>query len=96
LTGRAPTHSRPYDPEALLPGTLREIVEACQPEPEDWEDPTRERQYDPEIAAAVRESLADLVPWMGWATPEYGEREAASWIEAQVGARELRTELPSW
>jgi ribosomal-protein-serine acetyltransferase len=32
------------------------------------------------IAAAVQESLPDLLPWMEWARPDYDEADAASWI----------------
>ena len=30
--------------------------------------------------AAVRESLADLKPWMSWARDDYSEREAHDWV----------------
>jgi RimJ/RimL family protein N-acetyltransferase len=47
----------------------------------------------PEIVAAVRESLEDLLPWMSWATREYGEPDAARWLELQRQARESGTEF---
>jgi RimJ/RimL family protein N-acetyltransferase len=33
-----------------------------------------------ELHDAVRSSLPELVPWMAWAHPAYGEVEAAEWI----------------
>jgi ribosomal-protein-serine acetyltransferase len=35
----------------------------------------------PAITAAVRESLAELQPWMDWATDAYNETVAARWLE---------------
>jgi RimJ/RimL family protein N-acetyltransferase len=35
---------------------------------------------------AVRESLAELIPWMPWCHPEYSLQEARSWLRAQVQA----------
>jgi RimJ/RimL family protein N-acetyltransferase len=34
----------------------------------------------PELAAAVRESLAELAPWMDWATADYDKVLATNWI----------------
>lgn len=34
----------------------------------------------PALARRVHESLAQLSPWLPWATPDYGEREAAAFI----------------
>lgn len=36
--------------------------------------------------AAVRESLAELIPWMPWCHPEYSAQEARSWLRVQVQA----------
>lgn len=35
----------------------------------------------PAITAAVRESLAELHPWMDWATASYNEASASRWLE---------------
>lgn len=35
------------------------------------------------LHAAVRESLAELSPWMGWCHPEYSLAEASQWVGAQ-------------
>jgi len=35
----------------------------------------------PAVAAAVRESLAELHPWMDWATDHYDEASASRWLE---------------
>src|SRR5262245_45098849 len=32
--------------------------------------------------AAVRESIAELSPWMPWCTPDYEIAETVAWIEA--------------
>jgi len=40
----------------------------------------------PALHAAVRESLADLLPWMPWCHPDYSAQEARSWLRAQVQA----------
>ena len=32
------------------------------------------------ITEAVRESLPELTPWMGWAHPEYGAEDAEGWL----------------
>lgn len=45
----------------------------------------------PILAEAVQESLSDLQPWLGWATPAYSESDARSWIDEQVVARAGRT-----
>lgn len=36
--------------------------------------------------AAVRESLAELTPWMPWCHAEYSVQEARVWLKAQVQA----------
>lgn len=36
--------------------------------------------------AAVRESLAELIPWMPWCHPAYSLQEARSWLALQVQA----------
>ncbi|HAR31267.1 MAG TPA: GNAT family N-acetyltransferase [Gammaproteobacteria bacterium] len=41
----------------------------------------------PAVARRVRESLAQLSPWMPWATPEYGEPEAAAFIASTATGR---------
>jgi ribosomal-protein-serine acetyltransferase len=43
------------------------------------------------IWEAVRESLAELQPWMPWCHPAYSADEARSWLETQVLAFEQRT-----
>lgn len=35
----------------------------------------------PAVAAAVRESLAELHPWMDWASDHYDEAAASRWLE---------------
>ncbi len=42
----------------------------------------------PALVAAVRESLADLIPWMEWASEAYGFETARRWIDAQQARRE--------
>lgn len=37
-----------------------------------------------EMAAAARESLSDVSPWMPWCHAEYSEAEAAAWIAATL------------
>lgn len=39
------------------------------------------REDAPALAAAVRESLAELEPWMDWASASYDEAAAARWLE---------------
>ncbi len=39
-----------------------------------------------EVWEAVRESLAELQPWMPWCHPGYSIEESHSWLEAQVPA----------
>jgi ribosomal-protein-serine acetyltransferase len=39
-----------------------------------------------EVFAAVRESIAELMPWMPWCHPEYRLEETRSWLEIQVPA----------
>lgn len=41
----------------------------------------------PAMAAAVRESIASLVPWMPWASATYDEAAALDWIAACAAAR---------
>lgn len=43
------------------------------------------------IAEAVQESLADLAPWLPFATPEYDEASASTWIDSEIRAREAGT-----
>lgn len=40
---------------------------------------------------AVRESLAELRPWMPWAHPGYTVSESRAWLETQVAAFQART-----
>ncbi|MBI3049883.1 MAG: GNAT family N-acetyltransferase [Acidobacteria bacterium] len=40
----------------------------------------------PAMHEAVRESLAELIPWMPWCHPEYSLQEARSWLRVQVQA----------
>jgi len=39
-----------------------------------------------ELHEAVRASLPELLPWMAWAHPSYGEVEAAEWIRRAARA----------
>lgn len=43
------------------------------------------------LAAAIRESVDDLRPWMEWARVDYGIEEAHSWIERCAAEREQGT-----
>jgi ribosomal-protein-serine acetyltransferase len=45
----------------------------------------------PAVAEAVLESVADINPWMGWATPSYDESSARTWIEDQAAERSAGT-----
>ena len=38
-----------------------------------------------EVLAAVRCSLAELSPWMPWATPAYDEANTLGWIRRELG-----------
>jgi RimJ/RimL family protein N-acetyltransferase len=40
----------------------------------------------PAMHEAVRESLAELIPWMPWCHPEYSVRDARAWLRTQVQA----------
>jgi ribosomal-protein-serine acetyltransferase len=56
-------------------------------------DPVLIRPYEDgdaqELVLAVRESIAELSPWMPWCTPEYSLEDAVGWIEAtKVGHAE--------
>ena len=42
----------------------------------------------PSLVAAVRESPAHLTPWMFWATEDYGQREAQSFIDLVASGSE--------
>jgi RimJ/RimL family protein N-acetyltransferase len=42
----------------------------------------------PALTAAVRESLADLIPWMEWANDAYDVKTARHWIDGQQARRE--------
>lgn len=39
----------------------------------------------PLIAAAVKQSLAELKPWMAWAHEGYDERAAGQWVRGEFG-----------
>jgi ribosomal-protein-serine acetyltransferase len=39
---------------------------------------------------SVRESLAELMPWMPWCHPAYSRAESRSWLEVQVAAFKAR------
>jgi ribosomal-protein-serine acetyltransferase len=39
-----------------------------------------------EVFAAVRESLAELIPWMPWCHADYCPDETRSWLDMQVSA----------
>ncbi len=36
------------------------------------------------LVVAVRESVADIAPWMVWCRPDYGREHALSWIHAAM------------
>ena len=44
-----------------------------------------------ELVRAVEESREHVGKWMGWLTPEYGEKEALQWIEHTMKARKEGT-----
>jgi ribosomal-protein-serine acetyltransferase len=44
-----------------------------------------------EVWEAVRESLAEVRPWMPWCHPGYSVEDSRSWLEAQVPAFERGT-----
>jgi len=43
------------------------------------------------VVEAVRESIAELQPWMPWCHPGYSLTDSRSWLETQVPAFEQRT-----
>lgn len=45
----------------------------------------------PAVWEAVRESMAELQPWMPWCHPGYSIDDSRSWLEAQVPAFEQGT-----
>jgi ribosomal-protein-serine acetyltransferase len=55
--------------------------------------PPTERDID-EIFAAVRESLAEVVPWMAWCHPDYARVETAEWVRATEQAWANDSEYP--
>jgi len=42
----------------------------------------------PALVEAVQESVAEIMPWMGWCTPEYNEEFARPWLATLPGAWE--------
>lgn len=42
------------------------------------------------LCAAVRESVAEVSPWMGWCHPQYSLDEALAWVTAQAELAEQR------
>jgi ribosomal-protein-serine acetyltransferase len=56
-------------------------VRLCIPQPDDVAA----------VVEAVTESLPELLPWMGWVHPGYGEADAAGWIAVQTDARSAGT-----
>ena len=40
----------------------------------------------PALVEAARESIPQIMPWMGWCTPEYSEEIARSWLATLPGA----------
>ncbi|MES2523482.1 MAG: GNAT family N-acetyltransferase [Gemmatimonadota bacterium] len=40
---------------------------------------------------AVRESYAEISPWMVWCTPDYAREHALSWIRASIAGHAART-----
>ncbi len=47
-----------------------------------------------EIFAAVRESLAEVMPWMAWCHPDYQPVETAEWVRSTQQAWANDTEYP--
>jgi len=43
------------------------------------------------VAAAARESLAELQPWMPWCHPDYSIKDSRTWLRTQVPAFDART-----
>lgn len=39
----------------------------------------------PAVADAVQESLAELSPWMPWASPDYDANSALAWVRGETG-----------
>jgi ribosomal-protein-serine acetyltransferase len=56
----------------------------------------RIRRYEPDdvldVFEGVRESLADLGPWMPWSHPGYSLEETRAWLAMQVPAFDAGTE----
>jgi RimJ/RimL family protein N-acetyltransferase len=47
----------------------------------------------PALVAAVQESVAEIMPWMGWCTPAYNEEIARPWLAALPDAWENGTQF---
>ena len=45
-----------------------------------------------ELYQSIRESLAEIGPWMEWAHPNYSLEESAAWVNAREEARANQTE----
>lgn len=45
----------------------------------------------PELHRAVKESEAQLAPWLSWCHPGYSERDARDWIQATLDAHSAKT-----
>ncbi len=43
------------------------------------------------VFEAVRESVAEVMPWLPWCHPQYSIHESRSWLETQVEAFKRRT-----
>ena len=46
----------------------------------------------PNLVEAVQESVAEIMPWMGWCTPAYNAEIAGSWLTAIPAAWESGTQ----
>ena len=52
-----------------------------------------ERADVPRILEAVRESRAELAPWMPWCTPDYDEASVIAFVESAIEKRSLGLEF---
>jgi ribosomal-protein-serine acetyltransferase len=47
----------------------------------------------PHIVEAVKESVAEIKPWMSWCHPDYNENEAHAWLATHPAAWEAGTQF---